>query len=81
MLLVAIATCGSASGYIYLEATEAVAGSLPPLRTGDLAFQTTADSQAGAIIVASGSPYSHMGIINVDSSGNVTVVEAIGPVR
>jgi uncharacterized protein YycO len=81
LVLVAIATCGSASGYIYFKATEAVAGSLPPLRTGDLVFQTITDSQASAIIVASASPYSHMGIINVDASGNTTVVEAIGPVR
>jgi hypothetical protein len=81
LVLAAIAACGLATGYIYLKTTEAAAGSLPPLRTGDLAFQTTSDSQAGAIIVATASPYSHVGIINVDASGDATVVEAIGPVR
>ena len=81
LLLVVIAACGLATSYIYLKTTEASAATLPPLRTGDLAFQTTSDSQAGAIIVATASPYSHVGIINVDASGEATVVEAIGPVR
>lgn len=81
LLFVAIATCALMVGYAYLKSTNANAGDLSKLKTGDLIFQTSTSSQASAIIVASASPYSHMGIVNVDETGTATVVEAIGPVR
>lgn len=62
-------------------AASARAGEIPPLKTGDLVFQTTSGGQSTAIMMASRSPYTHMGIIELDKSGQPTVVEAVGPVR
>ena len=50
------------------------------LRNGDLILQTTTSSQAPAIVLASASPYSHVGIIVVDQ-GRVSVVEASSKVQ
>ncbi len=57
------------------------AADLPPLKTGDIVFQTTTGGQSTAIMFASGSIYTHMGVIEVDKSGKPMVVEAVGPVR
>lgn len=48
------------------------------LQTGDLVFQTSKSRQAHAIMAATGSPYSHVGIVEVDKNGNKKVIEAIG---
>ena len=65
----------------WLLLTSANANNLPDLKNGDLVFQTIKSSQTAAIMVASSSPYTHVGIVKIDESGNPLVVEAIGPVR
>lgn len=59
----------------------AAAADLPPLKTGDLVFQNTETSASDAIMLASGTLYTHMGIVEVDKAGRATVIEAVGPVR
>jgi uncharacterized protein YycO len=49
-------------------------------RNGDLIFQTTSSRQSEAIQLATGSPYSHMGIVYVEN-GAILVFEAVGPVK
>ena len=44
-------------------------------------FQNTRDEQALAIMLASGSVYTHAGLIEIARDGTPMVVEAIGPVR
>ena len=57
------------------------ASTIPPLKTGDIVFQTTTGGQSTAIMFASGSIYTHMGVIELDKNGKPMVVEAVGPVR
>jgi hypothetical protein len=52
---------------------------LPPLQNGDLVFQTSTSSQSAAILAATGSPFTHMGIIRLAANG-VFVIEAAGTV-
>lgn len=51
----------------------------PALRTGDLVFQTSRSSQSRAVQEATGSRWSHVGIVEVASDG-VFVLEAEGTV-
>jgi hypothetical protein len=51
----------------------------PRLETGDLVFQTSRSSQSRGIQLATASPWSHVGILEVASDGTF-VVEAIGRV-
>lgn len=53
---------------------------LPAVRDGDLIFQTSRSSQSVAIQRATGSPYSHMGLVLV-RDGKPYVFEAIATVR
>ncbi|WP_198931589.1 YiiX/YebB-like N1pC/P60 family cysteine hydrolase, partial [Rhizobium rhizosphaerae] len=53
---------------------------LPPLKDGDLIFQTSTSNQSLAILAATASAYSHMGIVRLTESGPV-VIEAAGRVR
>lgn len=53
----------------------------PPLKTGDIVFQQTATSASDAIMLASGTKYTHVGIVEVDKEGHPNVIEAVGPVR
>lgn len=53
---------------------------LPDLRDGDLIFQTSRSQQSKAILIASRSLYTHMGIVKQSSTGWM-VVEAVGPVK
>ena len=53
---------------------------LPPLRDGDIIFHTSRSSQSLAIQRATGSRYSHMGMI-VYRSGRPYVLEAVATVR
>lgn len=62
-------------------AAPAKAGELPPLKSGDIVFQTTEGGQSPAIMFASGSLYTHMGLVEIDKNGQPMVVEAVGPVR
>lgn len=66
-----------AAGSFY--ATTAEVG-FPPLKDGDLVFQTSTSSQSSAILVATGNSYTHMGIIKSSPEGFV-VVEAAGVVK
>jgi hypothetical protein len=50
------------------------------LKTGDLVFHTSRSQQSLAIQAATGSPLSHVGLVEVTASG-VFVVEAVQPVR
>ena len=52
----------------------------PAVRDGDLIFQTSRSSQSLAIQRATGSPYSHMGLIFI-RDGQPYVFEAIATVR
>lgn len=49
-------------------------------RDGDLVFQTSRSRQSRAIQLATGSPYSHMGIVHL-RRGKPFVFEAVQPVR
>ncbi|MGE3228759.1 MAG: YiiX/YebB-like N1pC/P60 family cysteine hydrolase [Hyphomicrobium sp.] len=64
-----------------LGLTLAPAGPLPPLKTGDIVFQKTTTSASDAIMLASGSQYTHVGLVEVDGNGKASVIEAVGPVR
>jgi hypothetical protein len=76
----AIIVAGFAALYVWLFATTVSAADLPPLKTGDIIFQTSGSSQSAAILTASRSPYTHMGLI--DATGGKTIVyEAVGPVK
>jgi len=50
-----------------------------PVQDGDIIFQNSRSSQSAAIKLATGSPFSHVGIITVQD-GQPMVFEAIGPV-
>ena len=52
----------------------------PEFRDGDLIFQQTAGRQSAAVLAATGSPFTHMGIVRL-RGGMPVVVEAIGPVQ
>lgn len=66
---------------LWLRATAADVATLPPLKTGDIVFQTDSSGQALAIMVASSSPFSHIGIVYIDHAGQAVVWEAVGPVK
>lgn len=55
-------------------------GRLPALRDGDLVFQTSGSGQAAGIMAATGSAYTHMGIVRLRDGAEV-VIEAVGPVK
>jgi cell wall-associated NlpC family hydrolase len=57
------------------------AADLPPLKTGDIVFQNTSGSASEAIMLASGTDYTHVGIVEIDKAGRAQVIEAAGPVR
>lgn len=63
-----------------LMAGQALAENLPPLRQGDLVFQQSRSPQSEAIRLASGSVYTHMGIVSLTPAGPV-VIEAADVVR
>ena len=67
--------------YGNVKNTYALINKMPPLKDGDLVFQTIKSSQTLAIILASKSPYTHVGIIKLDSTNTPYVMEAVGPVR
>jgi Permuted papain-like amidase enzyme, YaeF/YiiX, C92 family len=67
--------------YGWLTLTAVSAKDLPPLKNGDIIFQTSRSSQSTAILAASRSLYTHMGIVQIGTDGKVSVVEAVGPVK
>lgn len=64
----------------WLTATKVTAADLPPLRDGDIVFQTSGSGQNLAIAAASHSAYTHTGLVQLDANGQAFVLEAIGPV-
>ena len=56
------------------------AGVAAKVRTGDVVFQTSRSQQSKAIQVATHSPLSHVGLVEVTSEG-AFVVEAVQPVK
>ncbi len=54
---------------------------LPPLKTGDIVFQNTTNAAQQAIMLASGTEYTHVGLVEIDGKGRAQVIEAVGPVR
>lgn len=75
------ALLGAAGLALWLSRTRVTAQDLPALRTGDIVFQESGNSQSMAIALASRSLYTHTGLIEMDAEGRATVVEAAGPVR
>jgi hypothetical protein len=65
VLVVAAAAAGP------LVAQEAI----PALRDGDLVFQSSTAGQSGAVLAATGHPFTHMGIVKI-RGGEALVVEA-----
>lgn len=53
---------------------------LPPLRDGDILFQTIKTSQTLAVLLSTRSLYSHVGVVHM-VDGEPMVIEAVGPVR
>ena len=71
----------SASLLTWLNITAIAADELPPLRNGDIVFQDSGGAQGVAIMFASRSLYTHVGLIEMAPDGKALVVEAVGPVR
>lgn len=67
--------------YVWLATTTVGAGDLPALKTGDIVFQDSGSGQGKAIMIASGSPYTHVGLIELVEELQPHVVEAVGPVK
>lgn len=76
-----VAAILAAVSYSWLTLTTVSAKDLPLLKNGDIVFQTSRSSQSSAILLASMSAYSHMGIVEIHSDGTPFVVEAVGPVK
>ena len=72
---------GVITSLIWLQVTGASAESLPPLKTGDILFQTSRSSQSFAIMLASESPLSHMGVLDMEAAGGAVVIEASATTR
>ncbi len=64
----------------WLAMSRVSSGDLPPLKDGDIVFQSIQSPQTAAIAIATFSPYTHVGIIKM-VDGEPYVVEAVGPVR
>lgn len=65
----------------WVEATRPDLDKLPKLQDGDLVFQTIRSHQTTAIMLASHTWLSHVGIVRLALDGAPHVVEAVGPVR
>jgi hypothetical protein len=59
----------------------AVAEDLPPLQRGDVIFQNSRSAQSLAILLATDSPFTHVGIVDFDANGNPVVLEAVRTTR
>jgi hypothetical protein len=75
-----IAASGLLTG-VMLKGSEAAASDFDAFERGDIVFQTSGSSQSLAIMLASKSAYSHVGMIDFDGKGRVVVLEAIATTR
>lgn len=66
-------------GAIGIGKLKADMAAVPRLESGDLIFNTSLSRQAPAVIFATASPYSHVGIIRREGD-RLTVIEATNPV-
>jgi hypothetical protein len=70
------------AGLLLALATAPVrAENLPDLKRGDVIFQNSRSAQSLAILLATDSPYTHVGILDFDDSGNPVVLEAVKTTR
>lgn len=58
-----------------------LAEDLPPLMRGDVIFQNSRSAQSLAILLATDSPYTHVGIVDFGADGNPVVLEAVRTTR
>lgn len=78
LILLLVAALGV---WAWAAATRPDIGKLPKLQDGDLVFQTIRSHQTTAIMLASHTWLSHVGIVRIGLDGAPKVVEAVGPVR
>ncbi|WP_120261023.1 YiiX family permuted papain-like enzyme [Sphingobacterium detergens] len=88
-ILIIICTLLIGRSYFHINATKAQNGSLdkkvnssamlPQLKDGDMIFQSSVSPQCKAVQLATGSPYSHCGLI-FHEDGKPYVLEAVQPV-
>lgn len=81
MMRFAFQAVAAVAAVVGLGLTLAPAEDLPPLKTGDIVFQKTTTSASDAIMLASGTEYTHVGIVEIDKAGRPVVIEAVGPVQ
>jgi Permuted papain-like amidase enzyme, YaeF/YiiX, C92 family len=62
-------------------ADPAKADDLPRLQRGDVIFQNSRSAQSLAILLATDSPFTHVGIIDFDETGTPIVLEAVRTTR
>jgi hypothetical protein len=67
--------------WAWLRVTEATASDFDRFRRGDIIFQTSSSSQSLAILFASHSLFSHMGIVDFDTQSKPFVLEASATTR
>lgn len=65
---------------LYLWPLDLNEDALAHIKTGDLIFQSHTDRQAIAVALASGSRYSHVGIIHRRPDGGINVLDSAGSV-
>jgi hypothetical protein len=81
MMKFAIQALAAGLAVLGIGLTLAPAEDLPPLKTGDIVFQETTTSASDAIMLASGTRYTHVGLVDIDGKGQPRVIEAVGPVQ
>ncbi|HLQ19870.1 MAG TPA: YiiX/YebB-like N1pC/P60 family cysteine hydrolase, partial [Tabrizicola sp.] len=59
----------------------AQAQDLPPLQRGDVIFQNSRSAQSLAILLATDSPFTHVGIVDFGADGGPVVLEAVKTTR
>jgi hypothetical protein len=69
------------AAWSWLRLTDAAASDFTAFKRGDVIFQTSGSSQSLAILLASRSAYSHMGIVDFDETGKPVVLEATATTR
>lgn len=65
----------------FATALPAIADDLPQLQRGDVIFRNSRSAQSLAIVQATDSPHTHVGILDFDESGNPVVLEAVRTTR
>ena len=59
----------------------AQAEDFPALKRGDILFQNSRSAQSLAILLATDSPFTHVGLLDFDGAGNPVVLEAVKTTR